>query len=303
MLSSSRALCRGYQKPEILGGNPNRYNVRRIGAVPRVRNIYKSLSRHQPQKLLRAVVAKPRSKMPVLWQRADMLIEMHNALIVKRHEQQVEHTSKQLSVTLRNADDFIQKHLIDNQHRPSLHTLWFHDRGLQRQQHVIALMPSHSMIPFISLLAEDLEEGKVTIDQVEEVYHALSESTVAHADIVKRELNNTMLRCYVLSGNLDKALTVVHDMKANDVRRNFITYAPLFRHARNNMDVELDDEIRDMIREVEGGAIAKAVYIDTPRVLSLGWVFIRYNWAFIWSCILVVSGFITGIVLLALGLA
>jgi pentatricopeptide repeat protein len=303
MLSSSRKLCRGYVKPEILNGDPNRYNVRRVGAVPRVRNIYKSLTRSKPQPLMRAVVAKPRSKMPVLWQRADMLIEMHNALMIRRHEQQVEHTSKQLSVTLRNADDFIQKHLIDNKHRPTLHTLWFHERGLQRQQHVISLMPSHTMIPFISLLAEDLEKKKVTIDEVEEVYHALSESTVAHADIVKRELNNTMLRCYVLNGDLDKALTVVHDMKANEVRRNFVTYAPLFRHARNNMDVELDDEVRDLIREVEGGAIAKAVYIDAPRVLSLGWVAVRYNWAFIWSCILVLSGFVTGLFLLFVGLA
>uniref|UniRef100_A0A7S1LMI2 Uncharacterized protein n=1 Tax=Neobodo designis TaxID=312471 RepID=A0A7S1LMI2_NEODS len=303
MLSASRMLCRGYAKPEIVGGNPDRLNVRRVGAVPRVRNIYKSLARHRPQPLLRAVVAKPRSKLPVLWQRADMLIEMHNALIVRRHEQQVEHTSKQLAMTLRNCDDFIEKHLIKNKHRPTLHTLWFHDRGLHRQQHVISAMPAYSMIPFISLLSDDLEKKKVSIDEVEEVYHALSESTVAHADIVKRELNNTMLRCYVLEGKLDKALTVVHDMKANDVRRNFITYAPLFRHARNNMDVELDDEIRAVIREVEGGFIAKTVYIDIPRVLSLGWVFIRYYWAAVWAGLLAVAGFFTGLFVLYLGLA
>jgi pentatricopeptide repeat protein len=302
MLSTSRAFLRGYAKPELVNGDLSRGPVRRVGAVPRIRPTYTSLNRQKPQRLMRAVVRKCKTKLPVLWQRQDQIIELQNALVVRRHEMQVLHTTQQLSLTLRNADDFVQKHLLDNKHRPTLHTLWFHERGLQRQQHVVSLMPSHTMIPFISLLATDFEKKRCDIEQVEQVYHAMSESLVAHDAIVKRELCNTMIRCYVLDGELQKALTIVHDMKANGVRRNFVTYAPLFRHARNNMDVELDDEIRDLIHEVEGGTINKAVFIDGPRVLSLGWVFVRYHWAFIWSCILVVSGLITALVLIAIGI-
>lgn len=298
MLSSSRTLCRGYAAPELLYGNIRRYNVRRIGAVPRIRNVYQSLTRSRPQTLLRAVIGKPKSTMPVLWQKADQLIEINNALADRRAEQQVQHTALQMSVTLRNADDFIDKHLLENKHRPTLHTLWFHERGLHRHQNVISLMPSATMVPFISLLSYDFDKKRVDISQVEAVYHALSESTVAHADIVKRELNNTMLRCYVKNGDIGKALTVVHDMKANDIRRNFVTYAPLFRHARNNGDVELDDAVRALIKEVEGGFLAKLVYIDIPRVLSLIWVAIRWNWKAIYAVLLSSISFFVSVFLI-----
>merc|ERR1712146_243149 len=159
------------------------------------------------------------------------------------------------------------------------------------------------MIPFISLLAQDFDKKRVDIDQVEAVYHAMSESIVAHDAVVKRELCNTVLRCYVKNGDIGKALTVVHEMKANNVRRNFITYAPLFRHARANMDIELDDEIRAMIREIEGGTIAKALFIDIPRVFALFWVAVRWNWKAIWTCILCLGGLGFGLFMIFLGLA
>jgi pentatricopeptide repeat protein len=101
---------------------------------------------------------------------------------------------------------------------------------------------------------------------------------VAHPDAVKRELANSVVRCHALDGNVEKALGVIHDMKANNVRRNHITYAPLFRLARKRKDVGLDMELRRVVREVEGGLLNKWIWIDAARVANVGLVFLRYNW-------------------------
>jgi pentatricopeptide repeat protein len=278
MLKFCRVRARGHFEPEMYLGNLRKPTPSELGGVPKIRNIKTHFTQQKPARPLRAVLS-TRNLPPVLYEATDQLVTLENALTTQRVEMQVANSLHQLSLGVRNADDFIETHLCaDDGRRPTMHDIWFHERGLAQQQHVVSVLPAYQMVPLVSVVAHDFDEGRLDILQVEELYEAMSDTVVAHHESVRRELANTMVRCYALEGNIEKALGVVHDMKGKNVRRSFVTYAPLFRLARKNDDAALHEELQDVIYDLEGGAINKILYIDIPRVAALGWVFVRFNW-------------------------
>ena len=245
-------------------------------------------------KPLRAIID-TRILPPVLYNKIDSLIEMEKALQHRRLENQLVTLSHQLRFTnLRLNEDILNQLLLredeNDAHRPDMHTLWFHEQGLGSHAHVLSHMPSHQLIPVISLIASDFERGRIDSTQVDDLYCALNDVCVGQSSAVKRELANAAIRCHALDGNVERAFAVIHDMRANKLRRNHVTYAPLFRLARKNKDIDLDIDLRRLIRDVEGGRMNKWIWIDCARLMHVILVFIRFNWVAISYTMITIAG-------------
>jgi pentatricopeptide repeat protein len=219
---------------------------------------------------------------PVLYNRQDQIILIENALALSRIENQISVTLSQLAVGIRNAEEFVEKYLINKEVRPSMHTLWFHEHGLRNQQHLLSSLSSHHLVPMFSLISHDVESGKMQVHEATELYEELMDSTVAHAKIVQRELGNQMVRVYCLNGDYERACGVVEEMKAKGIRRTFVTYAPMFRMIRGTEDAVQHEALLQFLYKVEGGKIAKFLYVDVPRMMYMFGVMIRYNWMLIY---------------------
>lgn len=301
MFRHNQRLLRGYAQPIPLHGRSTKLSPKKFGGVPKCRPVYTDYKKMRPARPLRAVlITKP--LLPVLYDRHDQLMVIQDALARTRTEMQVMSTCQQLGMGIRNTQDYLKEHMFDKDVRPSMHELWFHERGLQRKQHVLSVMPTHQMVPFVSLVIHDYLTQRMDAVQTEDLCLALLDSTVAHSNAVKREVYNTLVRVYVLEGKVEEAFGVIREMHAVGVRRNFITYAPLFRLARKNLDVDLHVDIHKLIRDVEGGKLKKWVRLDLPRIVGVLWVFVRFYWAYI-SCVLIsISGLITATILVATGI-
>lgn len=249
-----------------------------IGGQPKIRPGYTHFTDQKPQRPLRAIgFDKPLP--PVLYNRMDQLIQIENALALQRTELQVSVTLSQLSLGIRNAEDYVQEHLFEREVRPSIHTLWFHEEeGLRRNAHVLGNLAAHHLVPLFSLISYDVESGKMTTFEAEELYRELMDCSVAQPRIVQREIANQMVRVYCLEDRVDDARAVVEEMQRKRIRRTFVTYAPLFRMIRSREDAEGHVALLDFIYRVEGGRLMKIVMIDIPRwFYGLG-VMIRYHW-------------------------
>ncbi|EPY41966.1 hypothetical protein AGDE_01957 [Angomonas deanei] len=231
----------------------------------------------KPGRPLRAIgIDKPLP--PVLFNRMDQIILIENALALQRVENQISVTLSQLSLGVRNAENFLENHLLNKEVRPSIHTLWFHEEGLRHSAHVLSNLGAHHLVPLFSLVSYDVERGKMTMYEAEELYEELMDCSVAQPKIVQRELANQMIRVYCLHDEYDKCFEVLEEMKAKGIRRTFVTYAPIFRYNRLKEDAEKQSELLQLMYKLEGGRINKFVYIDIPRMLYMYGVFIRYNW-------------------------
>ena len=300
-------LARGVAIPPdpVLGPKGEQATVQQFGMMSKFRPTYSTFTFYnKPMRPLRAIIDK-RNLPPVLYDKADQLLVMENALQCKRLENQLEVLRHQMQLgSLRMNDELINDLFLKNDDalRPHMHDLWFHELGLCRQQHVISHIPAYQLIPIVSLISHDFELGRIDSYQVEELYQALSNVVVAHPDSVKRELANSVIRCHALDGNVEKAFAVIHDMRANNVRRNHVTYAPLFRLARKRQDVGLDMELRRLVLDVEGGRLNKWIWIDAARISNIGLVFLRYNWLPIAYFLLSLAGAATIHLLLITGI-
>ncbi|EPY30338.1 hypothetical protein STCU_04116 [Strigomonas culicis] len=167
---------------------------------------------------------------------------------------------------------------MDKSVRPSIHTIWFHEEGLRGQSHVLNNLAAHHLVPLFSLVSYDVEKGKMTVFQAEELYAELMDHSVAQPKIVQRELANQMVRVYCLHDEIDQAMDVIEEMRAKRIRRTFVTYAPLFRYIRAREDAELQVKLLQFMYKMEGGRLTKFAFIDVPRSLYMFGVFFRYNW-------------------------
>ncbi|CBH16947.1 hypothetical protein, conserved [Trypanosoma brucei gambiense DAL972] len=249
-----------------------------IGGMLSVKPAYNHYKMMRPQRPLRAIgtnVTLP----PVLYNRLDQIVQIENAIALQRVERQVEMTLSQLALGIRNAEDFLEKHLLHAPVRPSLHMLWFHEDGIRKNQHILSTLGAHHLVPLFSLLAYDVERGKMSLHMAEELYDELMDCSVAQPKVVQRELTNQMVRAYCLHDEFEKALDVVSEMKAKGIRRTFVTYAPIFRMIRSKEDVETHLKLEQFMRDAEGGRLQKLCFIDVPRIFYVFGVFIRYNWA------------------------
>nr|CCC94683.1 conserved hypothetical protein [Trypanosoma congolense IL3000] len=254
-----------------------------IGGMSSVKPAYNHYKMMRPQRPLRAIginVTLP----PVLYDRIDQIMQIENAIAIQRVERQVEMALSQLALGIRNADDFIEKHLLHTSTRPSLNALWFHDGGIRQHQHILSTLAAHHLVPLFSLLSYDVECGKMSLHMAEEVYEELIDCSVAQPKVVQRELTNQMVRAYCLHDEFDKAIGVVSDMKARNIRRTFVTYAPLFRMVRAKEDAVAQLRLLQFVYSIEGGRLQKFLFIDVPRLAYVLGVFIRYNWVTI-NCI------------------
>ena len=107
------------------------------------------------------------------------------------------------------------------------------------------------------------------------------DASVAQPKIVQREIGNQMIRAFCLEEDVDKALQVVEEMKRKGIRRNHVTYSPIFRVLRKNEDVEGHMRLKQYVRDTEGGPLVKLLYIDIPRALYGFVVVARFNWIII----------------------
>lgn len=255
-----------------------------VGGQAKVRPGYTHFCNQRPQRPLRAIgFSTPLP--PVLYNRADQLMQIENALAVQRAERQVSVTLSQLAVGIRNAEEYIEEHLFDREVRPSIHLIWFHEReGLRRHTHVVQALAAHHLVPLFSLISYDFEKGRMTLHETKELYEDLVDAAVAQPRIVQREIANHMVRVYCLEEDHDSALEVVAEMQRRGVRRTFVTYAPLFRMVRRTEDAERHLELLAFIHKVEGGAAMKLLMIDIPRWFYFFGVAIRYHWLLI-NCI------------------
>ncbi|RNF10048.1 hypothetical protein TraAM80_01786 [Trypanosoma rangeli] len=162
-----------------------------------------------------------------------------------------------------------------------------HEEGLRRHQHVLPTLGAYHLVPLFSVLAYDVECGGMSVYEAVELYEELMDFSVAQPKVVHRELTNQMVRCYCLNEEYEKALGVVLEVKAKEIRRTFVTYAPLFRIIRASEDAERQLTLLKFVYDVEGGRLLKLLYIDIPRMLYMFGVFVCYNWVFI-SCIFTV---------------
>ncbi|EKF29930.1 hypothetical protein MOQ_006270 [Trypanosoma cruzi marinkellei] len=251
-----------------------------VGGLPSVKPGYDHYKMIRPQRPLRAIGITG-TLPPVLHNRMEQLVQIENAIALQRVERQVEMTLSQLSLGIRNAEEFLEKHLLHASVRPSIYTLWFHEEGLRKNQHVLSTLGAHHLVPLFSLLAYDFECGKMSLYEAVELYEELMDCSVAQPKVVQREITNQMVRCYCLDDEYEKALDVVLEMKAKKIRRTFVTYAPLFRMIRAKEDAERQLALLDFMYNVEGGRILKFLYIDVPRMFYMFGVFIRYNWVLI----------------------
>ncbi|ORC91808.1 uncharacterized protein TM35_000054040 [Trypanosoma theileri] len=254
-----------------------------VGGMPSVKPAYDHFMMMRPQRPLRAIGITG-SLPPVLYNRMDQVVQIENAIALQRVERQVEMTLSQLSLGIRNADDFLEKHLLHLEVRPSIHTLWFHDGGLREHQHILSTLGAHHLVPLFSLVAYDVERGKMSLCEAEELYEELMDCSVAQPKIVQRELANQMVRSYCLNDEYDKAIDIISEMKRKNIRRTFVTYAPLFRMIRSKEDAEKQLELLKFMYNTEGGRLQKFLFIDVPRIFYMFGVFIRYNWVAI-NCV------------------
>lgn len=248
-----------------------------VGGVPTVRPGYDHFKFTRAERPLRAIgLDKPLP--PVLFNRMDQIMLIENALALQRTENQISVALSQLALGVRNADDFLENHLMRKEQRPSIHALWFHEGGLREHPHVLSGLAAHHLVPLFSLVSYDVERGKMSLYAAEELYEELMDCSVAQPKIVQRELANQMVRAYCLNDDYDKAIRVVDEMKAKHIRRNFVTYAPLFRMIRAKQDVGQQVKLLDYMYATEGGRLPKFLFIDVPRMLYMFGVFLRYNW-------------------------
>lgn len=280
--STLRALARGKVDAEPwLGNSVYPVGPKFVGGQPKVRPGFTHFLNQKPQRPIRAIgLDKP--LLPVLYNRAEQLVQIENALLVQRTELQVSVTLSELSVGIRNAEEFIQEHIFDREVRPSIHTLWFHERsGLGRHTHVLGTLAAHHLVPLFSLISIDVEKGSMTVYEAEELYNELMDCNTAQTSIVLREITNQMVRVYCLDGRPEEARLVIEEMQRRGIRRTFVTYAPLFRYLRAKNDVEGHMELLQFAYRIEGGRLQKIVLIDVPRWIYMLGVFIRHNWLFI----------------------
>lgn len=259
-----------------------------VGGQAAVRPGYVHLKFMRAERPVRAIglnVSLP----PVLYQRQDQIVAIENAIALQRIEHQISVTLSQLALGIRNADEFVEKHLLNKEVRPSMHALWFHEAGLRQHQHVLSGLGAHHLVPLFSLISHDTETGKMQVHEAVELYEELMDSTVAHAKIVQRELANQMVRVHCLNGDMERALDIVNEMKLKGIRRTFVTYAPLFRMLRAEDDALRHEQLLAFMYRVEGGKLAKLLYIDVPRIMYMFGVTIRYNWAAIYFAFVVIS--------------
>ena len=303
MFRRNFVLPRGYTPIEQWGGNPTlSFSLKKMGGVPRLRPIFKDFTYVRPARPYRAIANKT-AKSIMLYNKADQLELVVNALAIRRTEHQVELALNQLAIGVRNAEEFIEKHLLKKETRPSLHTLFFHERGLVKNSHVFHSLATHHMVPLLSLLSYDLEQEKMTFHEVEEVFHAATDVLVGHSPIAQREVYNHYIRACALSNQPEKAFEAIEEMQRKGIRRTFVTYAPLYRLARQNTDVELHLHLEELVLEMEGGRFQKKVWIDFPRVIHVFWVFVRYMWGPISACLIMGSGLMFSLFLVWTGLA
>lgn len=254
-----------------------------VGGVPSVRPGYDHFRLIQAERPVRAIGLVGTQPL-VLYNRMDQIVQIENAIALQRVENQVSVTLSQLSLGIRNAEDFLANHLLNKEVRPSIHQLWFHDDGIRTHQHVLSNLGAHHLVPLFSLVSYDVERGKMTALQAGELYEELMDCSVAQPQIVQRELANQMVRVHCLDGDYGSAIEVIDEMKARKIRRSFVTYAPLFRMARASLDAEKQVELLAYMYDVEGGKLSKYLYIDVPRMAYMFGVFIRYNWVLINIC-------------------
>lgn len=294
MLSASSAILRGknlHVHEPWMGVSCFPVTAKMVGGSPVVRPGFIHLKFMRPERPVRAFGMNV-PLLPVLYNRQDQIIQIENALELSRIENQISVTLSQLALGIRNADDFVENHLLNKNVRPSMHTLWFHENGLRNQQHILSALASHHLVPLFSLISYDVESGKMAIHEATALYEELIDSTVAHAKIVQRELTNQMVRAYCLSGERDQAMEVVREMKRKGIRRTFVTYAPLFRMIRAEDDAAAHEKLIDFMRDMEGGALGKFLYIDVPRMFYMFGVTIRYNWLLIYFTFITTLSFL-----------
>lgn len=249
-----------------------------IGGQPKVRPGYTHFLNQKPQRPLRAIgFSTPLP--PVLYNRMDQIMEIEKALAIQRTELQVSVTLSQLSVGIRNAEEFLQEHLLDREVRPSIHTIWFHEEnGLRQHPHVLSTLSAHHLVPLFSLISYDVEKGKMTLQEAERLYEELMDCSVAQPKIVQREIANQMVRAYCLADRLEDAQNVIAEMQRRQVRRTFVTYAPLFRWIRAREDPAEHIALLQFMYRMEGSRLLKVLMIDVPR-WSYAWgVLMRYYW-------------------------
>lgn len=257
----------------------------KLGGVPRVQGVYNDLSYMQPQRPLRAMASLTGSLPPVLYHRGDQLVLLNNALAHRRVERQVSVLLSQLALGMRNAEHFLTCHVLDKEVRPSIHTIWFHeDGGLRGHMHLLSGLAAHHLVPLFSLISYDVERGKMTAFEAEELYEELMDCSVAQPKMVQRELANQMIRVHCLHDDYDKAMDVIDEMTARRIRRTFVSYAPLFRLIRAKSDADAQVRLLRHMYQVEGGRLCKCIFIDLPRMMYMFGVFIRFNWIFIHTC-------------------
>lgn len=235
--------------------------------------------------------------LPMLYDRQEQLMVIENALAHRRVENQVSQALSQLSLAHRNAEYFVEHHILDREVRPSIHAMWFHDRGLRGQQAVLSSLGTHHLVPIFSLLSYDFEHGKMSLVETEQLYCELMDSSVAHHKQVQRELANGMVRTYALSNEFDKGLEVLKEMKRKNIRRTFVSYSPLFRLARLNEDAAMHERLEHTLLELEGGPMNKLLWIDVPRIMYAFGVFIRFYWWWIATVLMASSSLCVMIVL------
>lgn len=303
MLRNSRRFFRGHFDPEPVGGWNFGFTSARVGGTPRVQPVYQDLTYQQPQRPLRA--EKPLKNLPpVLYSQSDQIMEIHNALVKTRTKNQIRNAMNQLNLAVRSADVYIKEVILKDKigARPSIHDMVFAPGGFNQRQHVLSNLPAHQIIPIVSLISYDYEEGRIDFAQVEEVAHALGDSTVGHSKMVQREIFNHYIRVAALEGNAEKAFAAVREMKNKNIRRSHVTYAPLYRMARHRVDEDLHIAITDLAADVEGGLVRKFFKVDVPRVFAVVTVFLRFFWRQIVTLMLVAGGLLSAFVLLWLGL-
>lgn len=248
-----------------------------VGGTLSVRAGYDHLMHQQPQRPIRAVGI-DKVLPPVLFNRMDQIILIENALALQRTENQISVTLAQLALGIRNAENFLEKHLMNKEVRPSIYTLWFHDDGLRAHQHILSTLGPHHLVPLFSLVSYDVERGKMSVVEAVELYEELMDCSVAQPKIVQRELANQMIRVHCLNDDYEKAIGVIDEMRAKHIRRSFVSYAPLFRMIRAREDAAQHVELLRHVNMVEGGHLQKFLFIDMPRNAYLFGVFLRYNW-------------------------
>jgi len=287
MLKYSGIFRRGYKVPYQMYPS-ERPSIQQLGGEPRVRRLHDCFYEDTPPQPPLRVQYVHTAYPPVLFNRQEHLASLDAALAPHRVPNQLRDTIKQLEIGVRNAEEYIQKHLLPAQYRPTSLQLWSTVME-QRKGHVFAALPTHHMVPVVSMLLADFTEGKMTLPEAEETYRIMLSLTSSHDAAVKREIGNVMVRVYTLAGEYDKAMAVIRSMKARKVRRNFVTYAPLYRVARINENVEMHLQLGKLVHDVEGGSVGKFLRIDIPRMWGLLLVPVRYSWAFIHSCLLLLA--------------